>query len=117
MKRLPLRKISGPRISSHLCTKHVPATLLEQYLKQLSVRIVDGRAKVAQELHNVQTVERNAAMLSPAIAAPQCGTRPGMVIEAAEVGTPAKVSPSRLRNPATSGLGTAWPQIALPSTK
>ena len=50
-KLLPLRKIPGPRNPSDLCTKNVPASLVEQYMQQLSVRIVEGRAAVAQQLH------------------------------------------------------------------
>ena len=77
MKRLALYKIFGPRNPSDLCTNNVPATLIELYLKQLSVRIVEGRAKVAQQLHGMQAAKSNTAMLSTVIAFPQRGTRPG----------------------------------------
>jgi hypothetical protein len=50
-KLLPLKKIPGPRNPSDLCTKNVPASLVEQYMQQISVKIVDGRAAVAQQLH------------------------------------------------------------------
>ena len=50
-KLFPLRKIPGPRNPSDLCTKNVPASLVEQYMEQISVRPADGRAAVAQQLH------------------------------------------------------------------
>jgi hypothetical protein len=50
-KLLPLRKIPGPQNPSDLCTKNVPASLVEQYMQQISVRIAEGRAAVAQQLH------------------------------------------------------------------
>ena len=50
-KLLPLKKIPGQRNPSDVCTKNVNANLLEQYMQQLSVDIVEGRAQVAQQLH------------------------------------------------------------------
>ena len=53
-KILPLRKIPGPKNPSDLCTKNVPAALVEQYLRQPFVEVVDGRAAVAQQLHGLR---------------------------------------------------------------
>ena len=49
-KLLPLRKNPGPQNPPDLCTKNVPVTLVDQYLRQLAVHIADGRAAVAQQL-------------------------------------------------------------------
>ena len=65
-KLCPLRKIPGPRNPSDLCTKDVPAALVEQYLQQISVRVEVGRAAVDQRLHSV-------AKLGPVIASPEVG--------------------------------------------
>ena len=70
---LPIAKIPGPQNPSDLCTKNVAVGLVEQYMRQISVRFEEGRAEVAQKLHAV--MER-----IPAIAASQRGTRPGEVV-------------------------------------
>ena len=63
-KLLPLRKIPGPQNPSDLCTKNVPAALVEQYMGQLGLKIAEGRAAVAQQLH---------ALLAPVRAHPEVG--------------------------------------------
>ena len=50
---LPLRKLPGPQNPSDLCTKNMPAALMEQYLTQLHVYHAEGRAAVAQQLHAI----------------------------------------------------------------
>ena len=48
-----LPKVPGPQDPSDLCTKNVPAALMEQYLTQLHVYHAEGRAAVAQQLHAI----------------------------------------------------------------
>ena len=50
---MPLRKVPGPQNPSDLCTKNVPAALMEQYLAQLQVYHAEGHAAVAQQLHAI----------------------------------------------------------------
>ena len=42
-------------------TKNVPVALLDQYLGQLNLEIVRGRAAIAQQLHNVGEKTRLSA--------------------------------------------------------
>ena len=79
-KILPLRKIPGPKNPSDLCTKNVPAALVEQYLRQLSVEVVEGRAAVAQQLHGLRRAGGGSPGLSPVIAFPPGGGLLGGVI-------------------------------------
>ena len=71
---LPLETIPGPKNQSDLCTKNVPAALIDLYLEQLGVRYVDGRADVAQQLHAIKDV------VSPVIAHPSAGKVGGGMI-------------------------------------
>ena len=48
---LPLRKVPGPRNPSDMMTKNIAEALMDQYLSQLNLRHVEGRAKAAQQLH------------------------------------------------------------------
>ena len=65
---LPLEKIPGAKNQSDLCTKNIPAALIDQYLEQLNVYYAVGRATVAQQLHAL-------GPLSPVIAHPSVGAR------------------------------------------
>ena len=62
---LPLRKVPGPQNPSDLCTKNVPAALMEQHLAQLYVHHAEGRAAVAQQLHAVGP--RSLVIASPGV--------------------------------------------------
>ena len=77
-KILLLRNIPGLNYSSDLCTKNVPAALVEQYLRQLSVEVVEGRAAAAQQLHGLRRADGSSLRLSPA--APPVGGLLGGVI-------------------------------------
>ena len=57
---LPLRKFPGLQNPSDICTKNVPAALMEQYLMQLRVHHAEGRASVAQQLHAVGPAPRRS---------------------------------------------------------
>ena len=50
---LPLRKVPGPRNPLDMWTKNVAVALLDQYLGQLNLEVVAGRAAIAQQLHNL----------------------------------------------------------------
>ena len=96
-KLLPLRKIPGPRNPSDLCTKNVPTALLEQYLQQLSVRIVEGRAAVAQQLHILRS--RNTVRASGEVGAqltPVIGGRIGIRARASLASGDPATGPSRV---------------------
>ena len=56
----PLKKIPGSQNPSDLCTKNVPAALVEQYMGQLGLKAAEGRAAVAQQLHALLTPLRPA---------------------------------------------------------
>ena len=71
-KLLPLKKIPGARNPSDLCTKNVPASLVEQYLQQISVRSMEGRAAVAQQLHALHSASGTPLAFSP-VGAPPVG--------------------------------------------
>ena len=68
---LPLRKVPGPRNPSDMGTKHIAVALLDQYLEQLSLQVVGGRAAIAQQLHRLGEGDRqptcatNAYTVSP----------------------------------------------------
>ena len=51
---LPLRKVPGPRNPSDMGTKNVAVALLDQYLDQLNLEVVGGRAAIAQQLHSLE---------------------------------------------------------------
>ena len=44
-----------------MCTKNVPVALLDQYLGQLNLEVVRGRAAIAQQLHTVEVKTRHSA--------------------------------------------------------
>ena len=48
---LPLRKVPGPRNPSDMGTKNIAVALLDQYLGQLDLEVVGGRAAIAQQFH------------------------------------------------------------------
>ena len=50
---LPLRKVPGPRNPSDMGTRHIVAELMDQYLQQLNLEVVEGRAAIAQHLDAV----------------------------------------------------------------
>jgi hypothetical protein len=87
-KLLPLKKIPGPRNPSDLCTKNVPANLLEQYMLQISVKVVEGRAAVAQQLHGLDARKLvNAPGEFGVLLAPVIGGQPVPAVTASgEVG-------------------------------
>ena len=58
MRLLPLRKVPGPRNPSEMGTKHIAVALLDQYLEQLNLQVVAGRAAIAQQLHGLGEGDR-----------------------------------------------------------
>ena len=57
---LPLRKVPGPRNPSDMGTKHIAVALMDQYLQQLNLEVVEGRAAIAQQLHAVYEADLRA---------------------------------------------------------
>ena len=57
---LPLRKVPGPRNPSDMGTKHIAVALLDQYLEQLNLQVVAGRAAIAQQLHGLGEGDRQS---------------------------------------------------------
>ena len=50
-KLLPLRKVPGPRKPSDMGTKHIAVALMDRYLQQMNLEVVEGRSATAQHLH------------------------------------------------------------------
>ena len=44
---LPTRNVPGLRNLSHMGTKHIAVALMDQYLQQLNLKVVEGRAAIA----------------------------------------------------------------------
>ena len=57
---LPLRKVPGPRNPSDMGTKHIAVALMDQYLQQLDLEAIEGRATIAQHLHAVTPADLRA---------------------------------------------------------
>ena len=54
LRLLPLRKVPGPRNNpSDMGTKNIAIALLDQYLGQLDLEVVAGRAAIARQLHSL----------------------------------------------------------------
>jgi hypothetical protein len=51
---LPIRKVPGPFNPSDMGTKHIAVALMDQYLGQLNLEVVEGRAAIAQQLHTIE---------------------------------------------------------------
>ena len=52
---LPIVKVPGPRNPSDMGTKNIAVALLDQYITQLNLEVVEGRAAIAQQLHSIGT--------------------------------------------------------------
>ena len=57
---LLIRKVPGPRNPSDMGTKHIAAALMDQYLQQLTLEVVEGRAAIAQHLHAIDPGDSQA---------------------------------------------------------
>ena len=68
---LPINRITKPQNASDLCTKNVGVALVEQYMAQLHVKIAEGRAAVAQQLHSM--ISSGRATASRAVGDPLAG--------------------------------------------
>ena len=64
---------------SDLCTKNVNRNLVEHYLKQLSVRVEEGRAEIAQQLHSFGVPTRQHDKKPPTGKLPSTGDASGEV--------------------------------------
>ena len=51
---LPIRKILGTKNPADLMTKNLPRSAIDLYLKKMKIRLVEGRANVAQQLHSLK---------------------------------------------------------------
>ena len=66
-------KVPGPRNPSDMGTKNIAVALLDQYLGQLNLEVVGGRAAIAQQLHLLEderqplTSATNADTLIPTV--------------------------------------------------
>jgi hypothetical protein len=50
---LPLRKVPGPHNPSDMGTKNIAVALMDEYLNRLNLKVVEGRAAIAQQLHTI----------------------------------------------------------------
>ena len=76
---LPIRKVPGTANPADMGTKNLAVALMDKYLDQLNLEVKEGRAEVAQQLHDVH-VGRKPTGLSPVCASPPVGVSLGGVI-------------------------------------